>query len=582
MVEIKKRWHWISPYTPIIVFILTFSIGIPFAFLYPNPHHEGSILYPAFMVNHGYVPLRDVIIQHPPTTAYLYALAFRAFGEYLIVSRLVTLFALSAVVATVTMVAERFLPKPLAVLFVFAYYMLANIILSRGVRRPWPTLWGEVFFFPACLGLFKWIEAKRLRWLVLAGLLLGCVPAFRLSMGIYALGLLGLAVFGISMIQDKGQALRIQFQRGVFSVACLLGPALLVCLVVGGTFVFLIGVKPFSFFFEFQASTPIIKQVLTTYSHYPAGSFWHDLGLDERGLAFAIVYIWVFIVLFDQVVAASERASAKKIIVIILTTITTVLGLCVFVPWLPSYAGFPAVIVVGIWDYWRRNKSWSKEDKQKFVLLVLGSMVGWANTFASSSSFGGILAMLLVSRRLYTQWQTPAQRFRLEIISRFPRRFSEWFKNKETLLTLMTGGIIVAGFSLTADYLGVGFSGAGRERAFLGFVLFCSSLIFLLIGLKDSGNTFDANTRRDHNRCFVSGCRSDWLFRWRDWIETDTRSVSGDCPLFMWLGLLVGVVQSARANVPEDDGAISVGHVVDILLCWRFRSDIILQEVSII
>ena len=75
-----------------MVFGLALLIGIPFAFLEPFPHHEGSLLYPAYMINHGYMPLRDVIIQHLPPTAYLYGGLFRIFGEYLIVSRLFTLF----------------------------------------------------------------------------------------------------------------------------------------------------------------------------------------------------------------------------------------------------------------------------------------------------------------------------------------------------------------------------------------------------------------------------------------------------------------------------------------------------------
>ena len=147
------------------------------------------MIYPAYAIKHGARPLTDVVIQHPPTTAYLYAAAMTLGGERLLTTRWTTLAGITLLAvllaACISQVAHPALAALIALLWVATTQLIENI------RLPWSTHWGLNCLLLSLLLAGRWCDHGRPRTLAWAGFWAGLCLLFRVNLGI--VGLLALA-----------------------------------------------------------------------------------------------------------------------------------------------------------------------------------------------------------------------------------------------------------------------------------------------------------------------------------------------------------------------------------------------------
>ena len=390
---------WSSSYAPLLVFIISFIIGFPSAFFTPFPHHEGSILYPAYMINHGLVPLRDVIIQHPPTTAYMYAFAFKIFGDYLIVSRLLTLAVTAAIVTTVFLLCKRFCSHKTAFIYSLCY-LVSTYLLWDLTTRPWPTHWAVLFFLLTVLALIKWIETNCQKWIAVSSIFLGLVLCVRLNIGIYAIIILTSAII-IILKRDSPN----DFKKAYFPVVLFICPAIFLCSCVFGFFFFLIDdAQILKYFFEFQYSLPKIHKILTDYKLY---SPLNDLGLSKHGVFFAILSIMIYLPLFNKLI--TQKIVDYKYVVI--SCLLIFLALLLMVTERSYYlAAGPSVIGAGLYNYYINRNKWHEKFANKYLILIFGSITTWGIMYPGGDhryfAWAGIFIAIIAGEYIYSKYES--------------------------------------------------------------------------------------------------------------------------------------------------------------------------------
>ena len=152
-----------------LVLILLLGISAIYAMHYLDrgwvPHDEGTLAHSAERVLEGELPHRDFAGVYTGGLSYLNAVAFSVFGTNLVSLRLVLFAVFLAWVPAVYYIASRFVsPLPAAgVVLLAVIWSLPNY--SAAVPS-WYNLFSAVFGVAA---VFRYLETRRRRWLVAAG-----------------------------------------------------------------------------------------------------------------------------------------------------------------------------------------------------------------------------------------------------------------------------------------------------------------------------------------------------------------------------------------------------------------------------
>lgn len=391
---------WYEPVTLFFgVWLLVFAIGFPFASLDPFPHHEGSILYPAYAANHGIMPLKDVAVQHLPTTPFMYSLAFKCFGETLLVSRYVTLVVIACLAGCLSLIGRCFIPSKLAGGFTVVYAVSSWLIWDL-ITRPWPSLWALCFVTASSLTLCHYASRGGNRLLLLAGTLTGGAFVFRINLGGYALVAFTLVLIGLAW--QKGQFWnRRAFWALLKELTTLWMACAAVILLSALSYAYILGIAPLVKLFAFQKHMLPILQSLT--GRYHALS---DLGVSRIGLSTGGLYVLTYVVgcgvLFRRRLAWPE-ATALAVAVLICGERLRFLSLDLGIP----------VIIVALWDWWRNNLGLSAPERSRYLVLIGTAAAAWGLMFPGHDprylAWSGGLIFLLIAVRLYWLWRSPCE-----------------------------------------------------------------------------------------------------------------------------------------------------------------------------
>jgi hypothetical protein len=147
------------------------------------PFDEGTLGLSADYVLHGQLPHRDYFEGYTGALTYVNALAFWVFGTNSASMRYVFFLFFLAWVPAVYYVASRFVSAPVASALTF----LAVAWGPPNYSAPMPS-WYNLFFATFGLGaLLRYIEARKMHWLFVAGLCGGISFLFK-QFGLYFRG----------------------------------------------------------------------------------------------------------------------------------------------------------------------------------------------------------------------------------------------------------------------------------------------------------------------------------------------------------------------------------------------------------
>ena len=199
----------------LVVFLL--GLGYEWHFLFRGwvPWDEGALADSASRILEGQLPHRDFMEIYTGGLSYLHGFAFVLFGEELSSMRLI-LFAFFAVwIPVLYGIARRFAPAPVA-----GACVCASVVWSLPNYSASMPSWYNLFFATFSIAaLFRYLDNRRTRWLVVAGL--GCGLSILIkSTGIYVVAALSLVLLFDEQSRAKTSA-RAQrlFSGFVFAVA---------------------------------------------------------------------------------------------------------------------------------------------------------------------------------------------------------------------------------------------------------------------------------------------------------------------------------------------------------------------------
>ena len=147
-----------------------------------STYDEGLTVYGASQILDGAVLYRDIWSSYAPGQYYLIALAFRIFGELIIVERMLSVFINSMIVFSVFLLARRLVPCRYALFSWFLTLALFTKYLMYGS----PTTTALMLCLLSCLSLIKAFETNYRKWWLLTGIFLGLTAIFRHDFGAYA------------------------------------------------------------------------------------------------------------------------------------------------------------------------------------------------------------------------------------------------------------------------------------------------------------------------------------------------------------------------------------------------------------
>lgn len=229
----RHDWVWYLGLALALVTLGVWHVDAPV-----RPHHEGTVIYPALLIKHGARPLTDVAIQHPPMTAYVYAAGMGIGGERLVVTRWITLGAVTLEALLVAWLIAQV--AGVGVGAVAALVWAGTTQLIEYLFLPWSTHYGVICVLLALGQGLRWCDRPALRRLIWMGAWLGLSLAFRVNLGAAALGacVLGLAwvsramgISAVALAPGSASACREPWWR----------PPCLVLAVAGGTALALAG-----------------------------------------------------------------------------------------------------------------------------------------------------------------------------------------------------------------------------------------------------------------------------------------------------------------------------------------------------
>lgn len=277
----------------ILFCLFIIAVSLPFSLSEPFPHHEGSILYPAFMLNHGYEPLRDVTIQHFPAIAYVYGFAFRLFGEYLYVSRLLTLSVTVLLLIAILRFLVFYLPYWLSAL-ITTYIYFTSGLYWRMLARPWTTTWSLLFIMWGVVFLYLWITHGRNRSLIFSGLLVGFAGIFRMNAGFFT----ALMFMVFILYADFNKKNNLHDIPGKITISIkhimLFGIPALLTVLAANLVLYLRydSFEPLKFLYKFQAATPEVK------SFIDGDAITGSLGFSFPGIIGTMLFAFIIFAFF--------------------------------------------------------------------------------------------------------------------------------------------------------------------------------------------------------------------------------------------------------------------------------------------
>ncbi|MGI8403072.1 MAG: ArnT family glycosyltransferase [Gemmatimonadaceae bacterium] len=155
------------------------------------PHDEGALGQSAMRVLQGELPHRDFDEIYTGGLSYLNAAAFRAFGTTLFSMRLVLFAFFLAWIPAVFYIATR-LVRPLAAA---AVTLLCVAWSLPNYPAPLPSWYNLFLAVIGIAALFRWLEDRRARWLVAAGIMGGLSLLVKVVGLYYVAGVLLFLVF---------------------------------------------------------------------------------------------------------------------------------------------------------------------------------------------------------------------------------------------------------------------------------------------------------------------------------------------------------------------------------------------------
>lgn len=392
----------------VLPFVLTYICGYFLAHFGPLPHHEGSILYPAYMVNHGMVPIKDVTIQHPPMVAYIYALGFKIFGEYFVVSRMLTLFCASTIMSLVSLVLFKVSKLPFfSVLSTLIYIFFSNFIHHWNMK-PWSTLWALLILVIIVLYSFIWIKNQKRIFLIGLGTLLGFLTCTRLNIGAYAALSFGILLFS-NAYSKNSKILSLPFFQQIFKDVLFYAVGYFV---VFGSFVFYLylqfgSFEPFQYFLDFQNNMLSSLKWISSFRTNNYALWTEDLGLCLNGFKFFILYIIVYVL----VVFILTKHLNKWYIYSILIILGLLISNNYFKTQNQSIFGLffdsgPSVILIALIDYFFFGKIIKVNFDLKYISIVCACLAGWGIMYPGGGTdviylaYGGLFVYILIAARI--------------------------------------------------------------------------------------------------------------------------------------------------------------------------------------
>lgn len=392
--------------SPGVLFLTTalavFLLGQPFAKFDPFPHHEGSILYPAYAANHGLLPLKDVTLQHLPTTSLLYAMVFRVFGETLIVSRFFTLIGISCFAGLLASLSRRFLPWWIAFCFAVSYALSSWLIWDL-ITRPWPTLWAMCLLLSSGLAFCDYVITGKRGLLVLAGVCAGGVFLFRMNLGMYV------CVAFVSILawlawSDRKKCCASPLRDFICNIVTFSLPVMLLVGLVLVVYIWKFGVHGFSELLVFQRHiiSGMQECMMALYGNASQYSLLHDLGVSRDGLLTFGLYILTFVVgcavLYSGSLFFGER---------IILAMAVLIG-SEQLRFHRLDIGIP-VMAVALWDLWKNNLGLSAPERSRYFVLLGMAAAAWGVMYPGHDeryfAWGGGVIFLLIAVRLYWLWR---------------------------------------------------------------------------------------------------------------------------------------------------------------------------------
>jgi hypothetical protein len=216
--DVQRRWRAAAAVTAALLLQLGFMDAALLAY------DEGIVLLGADRVLRGDVPYRDFWALYGPATFYLPAAAFRAFGETVLVERLLDTLFKTLIVVAAWAVVRRIASERIA--WWTAAAELALLIGIRAYGAPvFPATAGALF---ALLALDRALLRDARGLSVAGGVAAGAATLFRHDFGLYAL----IACATLLLTRTNGAARRraphaIAFAAGVLIVVLPVAAALL-------------------------------------------------------------------------------------------------------------------------------------------------------------------------------------------------------------------------------------------------------------------------------------------------------------------------------------------------------------------
>ena len=162
-------------------------------------HDEGTLALSADRVMQGELPHRDFDELYTGGLSYLNALAFRVLGTRLMSLRLVLFAAFLAWIPAVFYLTSRFV-RPVAAAGLTLLCVAWSVPNYTAPLPSWYNLFLTVF---AVAALFRWLEDRRIRWLVVAGVASGLSLLVKV-IGLYAVA--GVLLFLVFEAHEQSSA----------------------------------------------------------------------------------------------------------------------------------------------------------------------------------------------------------------------------------------------------------------------------------------------------------------------------------------------------------------------------------------
>jgi len=202
-------------YTPLCLFLLTFTIAGYFSLLGVDPHHDGLMFKSAFDVARGSMVFRDTFLQYGALTTLLQAWALLLFGKYLMTVQLLTAFFYGLIAALLYVIYRKIMPPFLSFVTILLWIFMAPYFYAPFL--PWASVYALFFQLAGTYLLILYEERGNAWHLVWVGAATTAVFWTRQPGGVCMLG----AVYAYLLCPfiTKTESIK-KFVRAVYLYTC--------------------------------------------------------------------------------------------------------------------------------------------------------------------------------------------------------------------------------------------------------------------------------------------------------------------------------------------------------------------------